>query len=137
MITCFETRPVIATDVSLEMKTETRPALLQLHQIHAACCVLVFAAPNCTLCKFRVIRFYQKIVLLQENASVFYELLSSIPGLTPIRPSGAMYLMVRIELDKFPDFSSDVQFTEVLMSEESVFCLPATVSQLHIDGSFL
>jgi len=37
-------------------------------------------------------------------------------------------MMVGIELDHFPGFTSDVEFTEKLMNEESVFCLPATVS---------
>ena len=28
----------------------------------------------------------------------------------------------------FPEFTSDVQFTEAMVTEQSVFCLPATVS---------
>lgn len=59
---------------------------------------------------------------------MFYELISSMKGLTPIKPSGAMYMMVKIELDCFPDFTSDTEFAERLMTEESVFCLPASVS---------
>lgn len=58
---------------------------------------------------------------------MFYELLSSMKGLEPIKPSGAMYMMVRIDLDSFPDFANDIDFTERLMTEESVFCLPASV----------
>jgi len=57
---------------------------------------------------------------------MFYELLSSMKGLEPIKPSGAMYMMVRIDLDSFPDFANDIDFTERLMTEESVFCLPAS-----------
>lgn len=59
---------------------------------------------------------------------MFYEMLASIPGLEPIKPCGAMYLMVRVNVENFPDFNSDVEFTERLMVEESVFCLPASVS---------
>jgi len=64
--------------------------------------------------------------LIQENSRMFYELLSSMKGLEPIKPSGAMYMMVRIDLDSFPDFANDIDFTERLMTEESVFCLPAS-----------
>lgn len=32
-------------------------------------------------------------------------------------------------MDHFPDFKNDVDFTERLVTEQSVFCLPATVRQ--------
>jgi len=31
-------------------------------------------------------------------------------------------------MEHFPEFENDVEFTERLISEQSVFCLPATVS---------
>lgn len=34
---------------------------------------------------------------------------------------------VGIEMDHFPDFKGDVDFTEHLVMEQSVFCLPASV----------
>lgn len=34
---------------------------------------------------------------------------------------------VGIEVDHFPDFKDDVDFTEHLVTEQSVFCLPASV----------
>lgn len=34
---------------------------------------------------------------------------------------------VGIEMDHFPDFDGDVEFTERLVTEQSVFCLPASV----------
>lgn len=34
---------------------------------------------------------------------------------------------VGIEVDHFPDFGDDVDFTEHLVTEQSVFCLPASV----------
>lgn len=34
---------------------------------------------------------------------------------------------VGIEMDHFPDFKDDVDFTEHLVTEQSVFCLPASV----------
>ena len=63
---------------------------------------------------------------------MFYDLLSNMKGLEPIKPSGAMYMMVKIDVESFPDFPSDIEFTERLMTEESVFCLPASVSLLLI-----
>ncbi|GAB0195342.1 tyrosine aminotransferase [Grus japonensis] len=61
-----------------------------------------------------------------SNADLCYAALSAIPGLQPVRPAGAMYLMVEIEMEHFPEFENDVEFTERLISEQSVFCLPAT-----------
>uniref|UniRef100_A0A8C0I334 Tyrosine aminotransferase n=1 Tax=Balaenoptera musculus TaxID=9771 RepID=A0A8C0I334_BALMU len=60
------------------------------------------------------------------NADLCYGALAAIPGLRPIRPSGAMYLMVGIEMEHFPEFENDVEFTEQLFAEQSVHCLPAT-----------
>ena len=45
-------------------------------------------------------------------------------GLTPIKPAGAFYLMVRIDIERFPNFTNDLHFVETLVAEESVFCLP-------------
>ncbi|MED6261465.1 hypothetical protein ATANTOWER_005580, partial [Ataeniobius toweri] len=61
-----------------------------------------------------------------SNSEICFNELSSVPGLNPVMPSGAMYLMVGIEMDHFPDFKNDVDFTERLVTEQSVFCLPAS-----------
>ena len=45
-------------------------------------------------------------------------------------PQGAMYMMVGVDMKSFPEFSNDVEFTEKMVTEQSVFCLPASVS-LH------
>ncbi|EDL11446.1 tyrosine aminotransferase, isoform CRA_d [Mus musculus] len=71
--------------------------------------------------------FYQDTLsFLKSNADLCYGALSAIPGLQPVRPSGAMYLMVGIEMEHFPEFENDVEFTERLIAEQSVHCLPAT-----------
>ena len=64
---------------------------------------------------------------MQRNAVTCYAALSSCPGLTPVMPCGAMYMMVKIDIEHFPEFASDVNFTEKMVTEQSVFCLPATV----------
>lgn len=37
------------------------------------------------------------------------------------------FVQVGIDMDHFPDFKNDVDFTERLVTEQSVFCLPASV----------
>ncbi|XP_076357988.1 tyrosine aminotransferase-like isoform X2 [Tachypleus tridentatus] len=61
---------------------------------------------------------------VRSNAELCYSALSEVPGLNPIMPAGAMYMMVGIDMNRFPEFRSDVDFVERLISEESVFCLP-------------
>ena len=53
-----------------------------------------------------------------------------VAGLTPVMPSGALYMMVGIELNKFPHITTAVDFMEKLMLEESVYILPGEVSDL-------
>lgn len=45
-------------------------------------------------------------------------------GLIPIMPRGAMYMMVKVDMERFPHFTTDLQFIEKLVSEESVHVLP-------------
>ncbi|XP_051952641.1 tyrosine aminotransferase-like [Xyrauchen texanus] len=71
--------------------------------------------------------FYQSTIsFLKSNAEICFSELSTVPGLNPVMPSGAMYIMVGIEMEHFPEFQNDVEFTERLVTEQSVFCLPAT-----------
>merc|ERR1712226_161118 len=48
------------------------------------------------------------------------------PGLVPIMPDGAMYMMIRIDFSRFPQFVEDLQFVQALVSKKSVFCLPGS-----------
>lgn len=65
---------------------------------------------------------------LLENAKLAYDALKEIPGVVPYMPDGAMYMMVKIQLENFPQFETGLQFMRRLMEEESVFCLPGDVS---------
>lgn len=67
---------------------------------------------------------------LQKNAMMAYELLRHAPGLRPIMPQGAMYMMIEIKMSLFPHFKTELQFVERMVTEESVFCLPGQVSRL-------
>lgn len=68
--------------------------------------------------------FDDTIGQVQRNAEIAYEKLKLCPGLRPIKPKGAMYMMVGIDMPRYPDFSTEFQFVERLVSEQSVFCLP-------------
>ncbi|KAF3422163.1 hypothetical protein E2986_03462, partial [Frieseomelitta varia] len=59
-----------------------------------------------------------------DNSRAAYNCVTKIPGLKPIVPDGAMYMMVYIDLPCFPEFNSDLEFVQRLLMEESVFCLP-------------
>lgn len=70
--------------------------------------------------------FYQDTLdFIESNAKLFYNRISKIEGLKPVMPQGAMYMMIGIEMEHFPAFRNDVEFTEAMVTEQSVFCLPA------------
>lgn len=64
------------------------------------------------------------VATMQRHAKICYEALRNVPGLKPIMPRGAMYMMVGIDIHHFPDFVSDFDFTERMVTEQSVFALP-------------
>jgi len=69
--------------------------------------------------------FYKDTLnVIEENARLAHHKLSSVPGLKPIMPEGAMYMMVGIDQSAFPGFQSDLQIVERMVSEQSVFPLP-------------
>lgn len=70
-------------------------------------------------------KFYDDVAnTLHTHSKLAYNCISKIPGLKPIMPGGAMYMMVYIDLSSFPEFNSDLEFAQRLLKEESVFCLP-------------
>lgn len=70
-------------------------------------------------------KFYNDVMItLHMHSKLAYNCIVKIPGLKPIMPGGAMYMMVYIDLSCFPEFNSDLDFVQRLLKEESVFCLP-------------
>ncbi|XP_076163991.1 tyrosine aminotransferase isoform X2 [Ptiloglossa arizonensis] len=70
-------------------------------------------------------KFYDDVMrTLHNHSKLAYNCIIKIPGLKPIMPDGAMYMMVYIDLPCFPEFNSDLEFVQQLLMEESVFCLP-------------
>jgi len=64
---------------------------------------------------------------LQTNAVCLCNNLQNVPGLKIIRPEGAMYMMVGIEVDQFKDIPNDVIFAQKLLEEELVLVLPGKI----------
>lgn len=108
-------------------EAEVRQGLVSLSQRILGPSTLVQAAIPAILDNVPDKFYDDTISLVQRNAKLSFEVLSMCPGLTPVMPCGAMYMMVKIDINDFPDFKSDVEFTEKMVTEQSVFCLPATV----------
>lgn len=70
----------------------------------------------------------QLIVVLRRHAQLAYDALKGAKGLSPFMPDGTMYMVVEVQMNKFPMFEDGLQFVQRLMAEESVFCLPGDVS---------
>uniref|UniRef100_A0A670IMY3 Tyrosine aminotransferase n=1 Tax=Podarcis muralis TaxID=64176 RepID=A0A670IMY3_PODMU len=105
---------------------EIRDGLLRLSQRILGPCTVVQGALSRILRQTSPEFYHNTLSFLKSNADLCYDALSTVCGLQPVRPSGAMYLMVGIQMEHFPEFENDVEFTERLIAEQSVFCLPAT-----------
>lgn len=68
--------------------------------------------------------------VLEENANFTIEKLKAINGLKVVVPQGAMYVMVGLDLNVFKDIKDDMDFTQKLLNEESVFVLPGQCFQM-------
>ncbi|KAG0342332.1 hypothetical protein BG000_005392 [Podila horticola] len=73
--------------------------------------------------------YHDTRVQLEANAKLSTDILSKVPGLKVIVPQGAMYVMISINVAEFKDIPNDIIFTEKLLGEESVMCLPGSVFQ--------
>ncbi|KAM3964772.1 tyrosine aminotransferase-like [Aphomia sociella] len=68
--------------------------------------------------------FESMMSFIESQAKLAYQELQRAPGLRPILPQGAMYMMIEIEMVKFPAFKNELEFVERLCSEQSVLCIP-------------
>ncbi|KAM4801318.1 tyrosine aminotransferase isoform X2 [Urocitellus parryii] len=115
--------PILADEIYGDM---IRDGLVKLSQRILGPCTIVQGALKSILRRTPQEFYHNTLSFLKSNADLCYGALAAIPGLQPVRPSGAMYLMVGIEMEHFPEFENDVEFTERLVAEQSVHCLPAT-----------
>lgn len=78
--------------------------------------------------------FDETVKKVQLHALTAFNLLKNINGLVPIEPRGAFYMMVKIELENFPNYATDLEFVEALTEEESVKAFPGPC--FDYDGYF-
>lgn len=65
--------------------------------------------------------------VISTNALIVYDILSHMPGLKPLRPQGAMYMMVGFE---YNIYGNETEFVQRLITEESIYCLPGSAFNL-------
>lgn len=65
---------------------------------------------------------------LKRNAEFTVKSLEKTAGLRCIRPQGAMYAMIEVDVNRM-GFSDDMEFTKKLLEEEAVFVLPGQCFQ--------
>lgn len=106
--------------------SEIRKGLVKLTQRILGACSIVQGALESILNDTPQSFYCNTLSFLKSNSEICFNELSTVPGLNPVMPSGAMYLMVGIDVVHFPEFKNDVDFTERLVTEQSVFCLPAS-----------
>ena len=64
-------------------------------------------------------------VMIQNQARITCSLLNECHGLDVIPPQGAMYAMVKIDVDDFDDaIEDDISFMRLLLEEENIVVLP-------------
>eukprot|EP01059_Diplonema_ambulator_P005198 TRINITY_DN1494_c0_g1_i1.p1 TRINITY_DN1494_c0_g1~~TRINITY_DN1494_c0_g1_i1.p1 ORF type:complete len:408 (+),score=149.69 TRINITY_DN1494_c0_g1_i1:61-1284(+) len=72
-------------------------------------------------------KYYTDFVqTLASNAQLTYDAMAAIDGLTPVKPQGAMYVMVGIDIARFPGFPSEIEFSKELLREQAVMVLPGS-----------
>ena len=65
--------------------------------------------------------------ILSINCGILYEILKNVPGLNPVKPYGAFYFFIGIDMNSFPEFNgNEMEFCKCLIKEESVYVLPGT-----------
>ena len=113
-----------------EALADVFPAMTRLSQTHLGPSTIVQAALRSTLLETPAEYTQHLLSTLSENASHCYNRLMAAEGLTPVRPTAAMYMMVRVDFDRFDPahgIMDDVSFSKRLMEEENVQVLPGTI----------
>jgi len=115
-------------DVGGLLAKEVRQGLFDLStRILGACTIVQGAVPR--LLETPKEWFDGNMRAIESSATLAYKTLSDIPGMKPVRPRGAMYMMVGIDKSALKSIRDDIHFTEGLMQSRSVFCLPGSAFQ--------
>lgn len=62
--------------------------------------------------------------ILRTNADICVAEAETCPELTVIEPMGAMYTMIKVEIDRLEGITDDADFCRQLLEEENLFLLP-------------
>ncbi|KHN86209.1 Tyrosine aminotransferase [Toxocara canis] len=103
--------------------SEVRKGLVDLSQKIVGPCALIQGALPMILSETPSSFFNEITGIISENAATAYSRLSRVPGLHPVKPNGAMYMMIGIDEHLYGEETS---FVQGLIAEESVFCLPGS-----------
>eukprot|EP00484_Ammonia_sp_Unknown_P019108 CAMPEP_0197031618 /NCGR_PEP_ID=MMETSP1384-20130603/10572_1 /TAXON_ID=29189 /ORGANISM="Ammonia sp." /LENGTH=546 /DNA_ID=CAMNT_0042461175 /DNA_START=45 /DNA_END=1685 /DNA_ORIENTATION=+ len=64
---------------------------------------------------------------LSRQSALLYNALNDIEALKPIKGRGAIFLMVKIEVNKLHGIKNDIDFANKLLREQGVLVLPGTI----------
>jgi tyrosine aminotransferase len=64
--------------------------------------------------------------VIEKHSRLFFDAFKKIDGISMEMPEGAMYGMVKIDVERFKDIKDDLQFSQMLVKEESVHILPGS-----------
>jgi tyrosine aminotransferase len=106
---------------------EVRQGMLSMTQVILGANSLVQAALPTILEKIPKSYYKSLNRTLSIAANIMYKGFNKIPSLRPVKPQGAMYLMVEILIDRLEGITDDVHFCQLLLKEEAVMCLPGTI----------
>ncbi|CAB3999165.1 Tyrosine aminotransferase [Paramuricea clavata] len=120
---------VVIHDRNQSFGEEIRAGLRRLSQRVLGPCSPLQAALPTILSECKPQFFESSLALMKNISDIFYDNLSCIPELYPVKSYGAMYMLIGIKVEKLYGIENDVEFTQLLMSEQSVFCLPAKCFQ--------
>jgi len=117
---------VIVHDVDGSM-AKVRTAIRQLAQkIVGPCALMQGSLPDIITTTPQ--EFFQNTSkILETNVDLVCRELAEVPGLTPIRSQGAMYMMIGLDIRSFPEYDDDeLGLIRALIVEESLYCLPGS-----------
>jgi len=105
---------------------KVRQAIRQLAQKIVGPCALMQGALPAILRNTPEEFFQRTRDILSENVDIVCRELIDVPGISPIRAQGAMYMMIGVDIRSFPEFDGEEALIKALISEESLYCLPGS-----------
>lgn len=115
-----------------KLLSSVRPHLISLTQVVLGASTVVQNAIPEILEKLDN-EYYSKLNnRLEAQAKAVLAACEGIKGLTPVKPQGAMYVMIGIDVNQFKDIANDRDFAAKLLTEQNVTVLPGAC--FHADN---